>query len=323
MTTDQIHAWLEAMPEAARLLDASGKTVAQNLRAKGHAPERKHINSHDIGEGWRLEMWQPLHIANPDLRSLANGLAHTLRNPLSSIMTAADLVKDDTSVSDESQMLLGIIAKESRQLNRILTDFLNYVRPRPAEPTAFDLAKAVRDSVHALQQEKKLPETIEIVDDLPAVLPALGDEHAIRHSLRHVIKNAAEAMGEKGKLHLCGEALDHRGRVHVEDSGPGFSSEGLDRAFEPFYSYTPECAGLGLSVAAATVERAGGRITIENVHHDDGESREHFEYSNTHPASAKPVRGARICIELNAPNGENNVPRAGQDSLQKNEVVTT
>ncbi len=322
MTTHQMKAWLEAMPEAARLIDAEGQTLAQNIRANGHAPERKHITSHDIGEGWRLEMWRPLKVADPDLRALANGLAHTLRNPLSSIMTAADLVKDDPNVSEESEMLLGIIAKESRQLNRILTDFLNYVRPRTTPPASFDLAKALRDTVGALRQEKALPEGIEIEDNLPAVLPALGDEHAIRQSLHHVVKNAVEAMNGKGTLHLCGEAFDTRGLVHVEDNGTGFSSEGLEHAFDPFYSYTPECAGLGLSVAMAAVERAGGRITIENVHHHEGESREHFEYSNGQTTSAKPVQGARVCIELNAPDSENSGSQATQDDVHQDEVLT-
>lgn len=322
MTNPQMKAWLEAMPEAARIIDSTGKTLAQNIRANGHAPERKHIASHDIGEGWRLEMWRPLQVAEPDMRSLANGLAHTLRNPLSSIITAADLVKDDPNVSEESEMLLGIIAKESRQLNRILTDFLNYVRPRSTPPASFDLAKALRDVVGALHHENALPDSIQIVDDLPAVLPAIGDENAIRQSLHHVVKNAVEAMSGKGTLHLCGELFEKHGRIHVEDSGPGFSSEGLERAFEPFYSYTPECAGLGLSVAMAAVERAGGRITIENVHHHAGEEREHFEYSNAQTASAKPVQGARVCIELNAPDDENQESHAAHNASEYDEVLT-
>ena len=304
MTTNQITLWLEAMPDAARLLDSSGQTVAQNVRAQGREPQRKYVRRHDLSDGLLLETWRLPEVSNPDMRSLANGLAHTLRNPLSSILTAAELVKDDPNVSEESAMLLGIIVKESKQLNRILTDFLSYVRPRPDAPTTFDLAKALRDAVQTLRQENVLLDSVKIDDDLPAVLPALGDENAIQQSLCHVLKNAAEAMGGKGTLHLCGEAFDSRGRVRVEDSGPGFSDESLERAFEPFYSYTPECAGLGLSVALSAVERAGGRISVENVHHEVGESRADFEYSNAHTTSEKPVQGARVCIELNAPANE-------------------
>lgn len=323
MTPSQMSAWLEAMPEAARLLDSQGQLVSQNIRAQGYSPEGKHITTHDLGEGLQLETWPPLDIANPDVRLLANGLAHTLRNPLSSILTAADLVKDDPQISEESHMLLGIIAKESRQLNRILTDFLNYVRPRSTPPTSFDLAKAIRDSVAALRQENLLPDTVKVQDDLPPTLLSVGDEHAIRQSLHHVIKNAIEAMNGHGTLRLSGETLDSHGLVHVEDSGPGFSSESLQRAFEPFYSYTPECAGLGLSVALAAVERAGGRITVENVHYDE----DSIEYSKAAEASSgaalsvdKPIKGARVCIELNLPEGES--APSHDDELQRDEVTT-
>lgn len=322
MTTRQMKSWIEAMPEAARLVDAEGHILAKNLRAGDRVPERKHIVTHDLSAGLTLETWKTLNAADLDLRSLANGLAHTLRNPLSSIMTAADLVQDDPHVGEESAMLLGIISKESRQLNRILTDFLNYVRPRTNEPMAFDLAKSLRDVVQELQQENVLSEAVQIEDDLPDALAALGDENAIRQSLRQVVKNAAEAMDGHGKLHLCGKAFDARGRVQVEDSGPGFSGESLHRAFEPFYSYTPESAGLGLAVALSAVERAGGRIAVENVHYHPHESRADFEYSNLEKTSQKPVQGARVCIELNAPNGEINLPQADEDTLRKNEIVT-
>lgn len=324
MTNSQMSAWLEAMPEAARLLDSQGQLVGQNIRAQGHNPEGKHITTHDLGDGWQLETWPPIDVANPDVRSLANGLAHTLRNPLSSILTAADLVKDDPKLNEESQMLLGIIAKESRQLNRILTDFLNYVRPRSTAPTAFDLAKAIRDSVAALRQENLLPDTVKVQDDLPPALLSVGDEHAIRQSLHHVVKNAVEAMNGQGTLRLYGETFDSHGLVHVEDSGPGFSNESLQRAFEPFYSYTPECAGLGLSVALAAVQRAGGRITVENIPHDDDENS--IEYSKAAAASVaaasagKPIKGARVCIELNLPGGES--APSHDDELQRDEVTT-
>lgn len=311
------------MPEAARLLDSQGQIVGQNIRAQGRNPEGKHITTHDLGDGLQLETWPPLDIANPDVRSLANGLAHTLRNPLSSILTAADLVKDDPTLNEESQMLLGIIAKESRQLNRILTDFLNYVRPRSTAATSFDLAKAIRDSVAALRQENLLPDTVKVQDDLPPTLLSVGDEHAIRQSLHHVVKNAVEAMNGQGTLRLYGETYDSHGRVHVEDSGPGFSSESLQRAFEPFYSYTPECAGLGLSVALAAVERAGGRITVENIFDDDDDGV--IEYSNAAENSSaeavvKPAKGARVCIELNSPGSES-APLPDEQS-QRDEVTT-
>lgn len=320
MTTSQITAWLEAMPDAARLLDAEGILIAQNVRAQGQQPQEKQLEIYGLGDGLRLETWKTIQVAEPDVRALANGLAHTLRNPLSSIMTAADLVRDDPHVGEESAMLLEIIAKESRQLNRILTDFLNYVRPRALPPSTFDLAAALRDTIRALQQENRVPDSIEVRDEIGEKLPVYGDENAIRQSLRNVVLNSVEAMGGRGMLRLSGEKRNEEGntprsRIHVEDNGPGFTRESLQRAFEPFFSHTPDCAGLGLSVAMASVEKAGGRISVENIASVNTPknvsvplTNAQIEYSidatkssaNVEQQKTQPVVGARVCIELNS-----------------------
>lgn len=305
MTTVQLHQLLEQMPQAARLVNSDGETVAQNVAAQQHQPSSEQsVSEHQIGDDWRLETWKAFSAADPDLRALANGLAHTLRNPLSSIMTAADLVKDDPGVSEESAMLLGIVAKESRQLNRILTDFLTYVRPRPNTPEAFDLAHTLRFVVEDLKRKNLIPAGIRVLDELPVSLLVWGDENAIRHSLCHVVLNAVEAMNGRGVLRLAGETIDGHKKVHVEDDGPGFSDESLKRAFEPFYSDRPENAGLGLSMAMASIERAGGRLTIGNVDTQNGakSSDAHdIEYSMSDTTAQPVTKGARVCIELRSP----------------------
>lgn len=330
MTTSQIQQLLEHIPNAARLVNADGETLAQNTTAQREPSSEQAISEHELGDDWRLETWKTLRASDPDLRALANGLAHTLRNPLSSIMTAADLVKDDAGVSEESAMLLEIVAKESRQLNRILSDFLNYVRPRANPPEAFDLARALRLVVEEMKRQNVIPDTVQVLDELPKTLTVWGDETAIRHTLCHVIQNAVEAMHGDGVLHLGGETVDERQKIHVADSGPGFSQQSLKRAFEPFYSDRPENAGLGLSMALASIERAGGRLTIENLRdtHGSGIENPNIEYSmspETPPVAANSVaansaaatKGARVCIELRAPTADDEVVRASP-----NEVVT-
>lgn len=323
MTTTQIQQLLEHIPNAARLVNADGEIITQNTTAQHEPSSEQAISEHALGDDWRLETWKTARAGDPDLRALANGLAHTLRNPLSSIMTAADLVKEDPGVSEESAMLLGIVAKESRQLNRILTDFLNYVRPRPSPPEAFDLAQTLRHVVEDMKRRNVVPATVQVLDELPKTLPVWGDENAIRHTLCHVIQNAVEAMHGEGVLHLSGESVDGHKKVHVADSGPGFSDQSLKRAFEPFYSDRPENAGLGLSMALASVERAGGSLTIENLrdtHHTDIEYSMSPETLSVEATSPAPSNGARVCIELRSPTENDEVVLAPPAS--PHEVVT-
>ncbi len=287
----------------------------------GHADDWHHAARRDLGEGWHLQTWTAeRRAAAPDaaerrgavsgavgnhstignssaanssaanssaagataLSTLANSMAHSIRNPLSSIVTAAGLVQDDESVSEETAMLLEVIKKESRQLNRILTDFLNYVRPRPFQPARLDAAAAVRQTVAAMQRDGVLRADIQIADALPPELPAWADGEQLRQALWNIMLNAAEAMPQGGTVQLSGRTEDGAAILSLEDSGAGFSPEDLRRAFEPFYSNTPQGAGLGLAIACAAIERGGGRICLENRDDADGQTSD----------------GARVCVEL-------------------------
>jgi signal transduction histidine kinase len=314
MTTAQLSTLLDLLPEPARIYDPSGTLVAQN-RLAAEAGERQgawpHSASRDLGDGWRVETRNepdesPCAEAATDIGTWANGMAHALRNPLSSIVTAAGLVQDDPGVGEETAMLLGVIKKESLHLNRILTDFVHYVRPRVPRPAAFDLAGAVRNTVAVLQAEGILHERIMVEDHLPQALMAWGDDVQICQALWNVVHNAAEAMPRGGTLHLTGRENSGKVVLCVADTGSGFSSEELEHAFDPFYSNKSEGTGLGLSIAQATVSAAGGRIWTENKMMGDptagqgGDSDEGRAADKNETASGRTRDGAQVYIELKA-----------------------
>jgi signal transduction histidine kinase len=229
-------------------------------------------------------------------------MAHSIRNPLSSIVTAAGLVRDDTAISEETAMLLGIIKKEANHLNRILTDFLQYVRPQKFHPTIFDLGKAAQQT--AVSMGRELPDDVSIdVEYSFPELPAWGDEAQIGGALWNIMRNAAEAMPDGGRLRLWGQVSEGMSILCIEDTGPGFSPEDLQRAFEPFFSNTPEGAGLGLSIARAVIERCAGDIWLENAA-DDAKHIEKVDNvtggkdSVAADSSQTSRQGARVCIAL-------------------------
>jgi signal transduction histidine kinase len=208
-------------------------------------------------------------VGTQDMGVLANGMAHAIRNPLSSIMTAATLVQEDAGVSEETAMLLGVIVKESRHLNKILAAFLEYVKPHTADPAELDLVPLVRGVIGEARRDGVLAPGVVVDDMLPDSLPVFADEQLMRSVLFNIVSNAGEAMGEHGKLQLSGQ---HTGVVvlTVEDSGRGFSPRELERAFDPFFSNTPEGTGLGLTIARVIVEDAGGHIYAENREGENG-----------------------------------------------------
>lgn len=220
------------------------------------------------------------------VNQLLRGLLHELRNPLSSILTAANLVQDSTKGRDdadeETVMLLEVIRKESLRLNHILTEFANYIKLPAPSPHPFDLAQLLQECVGGLQREGILGPGVTIENQTPERCTVLADRNQTRTALVNLLLNAAEAMHENGHLYL--NCAEKNGMAHVclADSGSGFSSESEARAFQPFYSTKLHKTGLGLSVARAIVEAAGGRIWID---------------TEKKPGKLKDVK-TRICLEL-------------------------
>lgn len=99
------------------------------------------------------ERLEPLDLHHPDLEILLRGLLHELRNPLSSIITASTLLQDGAlpgavAIGEETQMLLGVIKKESLHLNHILLEFADYIQSPPPAPALFDLSIAAEETAN-------------------------------------------------------------------------------------------------------------------------------------------------------------------------------
>jgi len=327
-----------------------GPTALQKASAQADlANEPSRVLGFDLGAGVTLQILEPVtedtaEISPPDtpterakpierralpraserpieIQVLSRGITHELRNPLAAILTAVSLVQDDAGMSEETLMLLGVVRKESLRMNRILTEFSAYVKPRPPQPKPFDLAGAVRAVMNQMDHGTLEEAGIAIDDALPYELPAFADEEHIQQVLDHVLHNAVEAMPDGGRLRLEAQppqeayGADDESAAKVllvvSDSGSGFSGEGLERAFQPFFSNKSQSTGLGLSIARSAVEASGGRIWIENV---DGESAvaspmgrhtlpsEHsaavLSLPQSQQSSSPQQHGARVHIEL-------------------------
>jgi signal transduction histidine kinase len=317
LTPIQLRQLIEAWPGAARIVDSAGSIVAQNENATHYestfAADGSEVKTYDLGGGLRLQTPRSHAIAADvfiynnltesdrrrlprpaerpvEIQVLSRGITHELRNPLAAIMTAVGLVQDDPGMSEETLMLLGVIRKESLRMNRILTEFSAYVKPRPPQPDDFNIAQALRDEIGHLKRERQ-DEAIEIEDLLPPHLHVNADEEQIRQVLSHVLHNAVEAMPDGGCLRLEGRTYagsdNYKVLIIVSDTGSGFSNEAIERAFQPFFSSKSQSTGLGLSIARSAVEAAGGRIWLDNQ-------------ATALPSNGEPAPGARVHIELPA-----------------------
>jgi two-component system sensor histidine kinase HydH len=195
---------------------------------------------------------------------LAASLAHEIRNPLASISGAAGILKRGNASPDNKQECLGILEKESQRLNKLLTNFLDFARPRLPRYQRVDPSSLVQ-SVTVLARHAAMRQQVEVIDDLKQRLPSIDcDAEQMKQVLLNVVLNAIQASRGGGRVIVKAFAEGEKLCIEVLDEGCGMSSEELDRMFEPFYTTKESGTGLGLAVAANIVEQHGGVLRASN-----------------------------------------------------------
>lgn len=198
------------------------------------------------------------------LNAIMRGLVHELRNPLSAILTASNLLRGNAQLDEETTMLLGVVRNESERMNRILTDFAYFVKPPASPPESFDLRNLVREVWQDLVVEQRVAHNIAWEESLPAQLCVLADYMQMRRALSNVIRNAVDSVARGGTISVTGEIQEDTVKLRVANSGTGFEEGALIEAFRPFYSTRGQSSGLGLTIARQAVQKAGGDIRLSN-----------------------------------------------------------
>ena len=194
---------------------------------------------------------------------LSASLAHEIRNPLGSIDGAANILDNPQSSDELKHECVGIIKKECRRLNRLLTNLLDFARPRPPAFQPVDLGSLV-DSVIALVAHTAEQHGIVIRKVAPASLPVIAiDPDQIKQVVLNLAINAIQAMPDGGSLEFEISLQDAAVLLSVKDEGDGIPMEDLDKVFDPFFTTKDNGTGLGLSVAHQILSQHGGAIEAQ------------------------------------------------------------
>ena len=198
---------------------------------------------------------------------LAAGVAHEIRNPLAAIVNATTLLGvGETLSGEERAQTLGIVKKEARRLNRILSDFLIFARPRESKRLVGDIREIV-DHVGALVREDHgRAHDVELSVRVDPAVPSFPfDADQITQVVWNIALNGIEAMDGCGRLGVAVSLRETQVSIAISDTGRGMPAEEQRRVFEPFYSRKPAGTGLGLTIARRIVAAHGGRIEIEST----------------------------------------------------------
>lgn len=199
------------------------------------------------------------------LGEISAGLAHELRNPMGSIIAGIKLMEGKEKSEEERQTIYEILKKESDRLNRALSEFLDYARPKKLQVHTIDINHLVGDIIKLCQQDLELLNDHTIKTDFASALPNISvDSDRIRQVFWNILANGLKSMKEKGTLSIKTSVHDHWLQVDIADTGKGIAPENIQKVFIPFFSLNKEGTGLGLSIAQRIMEEHKGKIEVES-----------------------------------------------------------
>ncbi|MFO0693172.1 MAG: ATP-binding protein [Polyangiales bacterium] len=237
------------------------------LRDEAGQPTGTLVAFQDLTEIKRLEARAKQGEQLAALGRLSAGMAHEIRNPLSSISGAVELVRENTALPPEDRRLLGIVLTEVERLNDLVTTMLNVARPRKPRPVPMDLAALVRD-VATVAGPGMLGSSgvrVEIVAQHDP-LPCVADPDQLRQVVWNLLKNAVQASPSGTKIVLAsGKVGEDSVFFEVRDEGVGIDEEITGRLFDMFYSGRTHGVGIGLALVKQLVESHGGRVSAINA----------------------------------------------------------
>jgi two-component system, NtrC family, sensor histidine kinase HydH len=198
---------------------------------------------------------------------LAAGVAHEIRNPLSSIKGFATYFKERYRDTPKDHQTAEIMIQEVERLNRVIGQLLEFARPMSIQRRATQLDDLIRHSLKMVEGDAKQKGVTLNVESDPHMETVQIDPDRIKQVLLNLYLNAMEAMEEGGDLSVAflGMPANHSIQITVSDTGPGIKPEDLPNLFDPYFTTKPSGTGLGLAIVHKIIESHEGEIQVESL----------------------------------------------------------
>lgn len=226
----------------------------------------------DLTEIRRLEREVRLRDRLSAVGRMAAGIAHEIRNPLSSIAGSVRVLSEVAALDDEQKVLVGIVNRESERLNNIISDFLMFTREKQYEFEHVDLVGLLEETLTLLENRQSPADAaglsnFHIVRDLRVTRAlTVADPSRLKQVFWNICDNAICAMPEGGTLTVTlAEVEDSGWLISFNDTGKGISTSHIEKIFEPFQSEFAGGTGLGLAIVYQIVQAHDGKITVRSA----------------------------------------------------------
>ncbi|MBN1542199.1 PAS domain-containing protein [candidate division KSB1 bacterium] len=197
---------------------------------------------------------------------LASGVAHEIRNPLNAISMIAQRFRSEFTPidgGDEYRRLTAIVVDESRRINDIIQQFLQFARPAELAPEPVNLSEMVHDLVTLLGPEARSKKV-----ELTAVCAVDGevrlDRAKMKQALINLVRNGIDACSTGNRVELSCAREGKNLLIRVRDTGAGMDAEQLEKIFNLYYTTKEKGTGLGLPIVQQIVAQHGGAVYVES-----------------------------------------------------------
>ncbi len=210
-------------------------------------------------------------LAVKEIQALAGQLsaqiAHEIRNPLTAIAGAVQVLGNESGPGPERRELTRIVLKETERVSQTLEQFMDLMDPRQAQFEALDLSPLLQETIFMVRRSEDLNGRVELKGNyLEGAVPYYGSASQFKQVFWNLVKNAFQAMPDGGTLKMDLERLPGRAiRLRFADTGQGMSEEARRKLFEPFHSGFESGRGLGMAVVRRVVDDYRGRIDVDSV----------------------------------------------------------
>lgn len=199
-----------------------------------------------------------------DIGQLAAKMAHEVRNPLSSIKGAAQLMRNEYENLAPLREFLDIIVDEVNGLSKITTDLLDFARPMRLDLHYTDMNELTERTLQfqtAYLRDRHIAVTFTPDTPMP---PILGDPKQIQQVIRNILFNAVQAMPDGGEMTVTTSynTADQSVTLRFTDTGVGIPSDKTEEIFQPFYTTKTKGTGLGLAIVRRIVDNHGGHVEV-------------------------------------------------------------
>jgi two-component system sensor histidine kinase HydH len=199
------------------------------------------------------------------LGRLAAGIAHEIRNPLSSIRGFAKYFQGRLDPKTRDVRYAEAMVDEIDRLNRIIEALLDFARPAEPKLQLHSVADILDHTLQLMQADIDA-ESVKVVRNIQDGIPdVMVDRDQIIQAILNILLNAVEAMNKGGQITLSVSAESDNLRIDISDTGPGIPEEDMAKVFDPFFTTREKGTGLGLAIVHKIVENHNGEIRMDSI----------------------------------------------------------